>query len=472
MDIPTLSTFGSLAALGGIGAAVAASWSRIRSFMTYLRSLIVIECKLDLDEVSGSLLTNHLLKYFKRISPRDVMIYYHSMPSPDPDVNYVEVQQPYYPTLFYRNKTFLLLTGADTFLFLRGTFDVKSFIEEVRKRRAEEFREKRREENGLIPDMYTYEGHLYPVEDICGTDPKMFAGFKKSSGEDIPELGSSRRGRSDGPGNTITGGSTSPRKSIYVNFNEFGALSWTKEQLEGSNREVPTPTLSKYFYPPEVLESLERFWTWYYSREWYQERGIPHQRGILLYGPAGSGKSTFAEVLASLLETKIFRFNLATLSDQEFIEKFKSRVSEWDCPIILFEDFDNVFNKREPAPGVTLTFDCVLNQISGAGINANQSRILIITTNNLEKIDPAIGQLTESGVSSRPGRADEILYIGEACFEARKAMCHKVLRDWPELEQKALSESEGMVISQVRELCVTHALKKLAETKGVINGVK
>jgi len=27
-------------------------------------------------------------------------------------------------------------------------------------------------------------------------------------------------------------------------------------------------------------------------KEWYQERGIPHRRGILLYGEAGSGKTS------------------------------------------------------------------------------------------------------------------------------------------------------------------------------------
>lgn len=37
------------------------------------------------------------------------------------------------------------------------------------------------------------------------------------------------------------------------------------------------------------------------SQEWYTRRGIPYRRGYLLYGPPGSGKTSFVQVLAGEL---------------------------------------------------------------------------------------------------------------------------------------------------------------------------
>jgi chaperone BCS1 len=50
---------------------------------------------------------------------------------------------------------------------------------------------------------------------------------------------------------------------------------------------------------------------WIHSSNWYSDRGIPYRRGYLLYGPPGSGKSSFIFALAGKLGYNICILNLA-----------------------------------------------------------------------------------------------------------------------------------------------------------------
>jgi chaperone BCS1 len=50
---------------------------------------------------------------------------------------------------------------------------------------------------------------------------------------------------------------------------------------------------------------------WRRSSRWYIERGIPYRRGYLLYGPPGSGKSSFITAVAGELQYNICILNLA-----------------------------------------------------------------------------------------------------------------------------------------------------------------
>ncbi len=50
---------------------------------------------------------------------------------------------------------------------------------------------------------------------------------------------------------------------------------------------------------------------WIHSSKWYSDRGIPYRRGYLLYGPPGSGKSSFIFALAGKLGYNICILNLA-----------------------------------------------------------------------------------------------------------------------------------------------------------------
>jgi len=44
-----------------------------------------------------------------------------------------------------------------------------------------------------------------------------------------------------------------------------------------------------------LKEDIQRF---HDSAEWYANKGVPYRRGYLLYGPPGTGETSFTEVVA------------------------------------------------------------------------------------------------------------------------------------------------------------------------------
>ncbi|KAK9731855.1 BCS1 N terminal [Popillia japonica] len=141
---------------------------------------------------------------------------------------------------------------------------------------------------------------------------------------------------------------------------------------------------------------------------WYMDRGIPYRRGYLLHGPPGCGKSSYITALAGELEFGICVLNLSErgLTDDRLNHLLSVAPVQ---SIILLEDIDAAFVSREDTPvqkaayeGLNrVTFSGLLNCLDG--VASTEARIVFMTTNYLERLDPAL---------IRPGRVDLKEYIG------------------------------------------------------------
>lgn len=215
--------------------------------------------------------------------------------------------------------------------------------------------------------------------------------------------------------------------------------------------------LDNLLFPRRVKELIDEIALWRKSRDWYREKGIPWKRGWLLYGPPGTGKTALARAFAEDLNLPIYVYNLAEMGNHEFMRAWGEMQVNVPC-VALIEDVDNVFHGREnvarknagfpmvmtapankPDDGdggrgmlaPPLTFDCLLNCLDG--VERADGVFTIVTTNDITKVDPALGrprQRPDGGVefiSTRPGRIDKAVELGFMEPADKKRMAERIL---------------------------------------------
>jgi chaperone BCS1 len=149
----------------------------------------------------------------------------------------------------------------------------------------------------------------------------------------------------------------------------------------------------------EITNDVERFLG---SRDWYASMQLPYQRGYLLTGPPGTGKTTLASCLASEYNLRLCVLDLAEVQDDGKLRR--ALTTSPGRSIILIEDFDAFFEGRKNVnQNSKITFSGLLNAING--VVSNQGRILILTTNKESTVDPAL---------ARMGRIDRRFHLGYA----------------------------------------------------------
>jgi len=199
---------------------------------------------------------------------------------------------------------------------------------------------------------------------------------------------------------------------------------------------------------------------------WYNDMGIPYRRGYLLHGPPGCGKSSFALVLASELKLNICILNLS----QEGISDNNLASTLRDAPpnaIVLLEDVDAIFVERKAGKSQSgVSFSGLLNAIDG--IAAQEGRILLMTTNHIERLDPAL---------IRPGRCDVQLELRKASKLQLERMFLRFFPDQHGLaiqfknrlpaDELSMAQLQGHFLeySLFPELCVENIPKLLDRTK-------
>lgn len=210
-------------------------------------------------------------------------------------------------------------------------------------------------------------------------------------------------------------------------------------------------------FPPEIKEAHKEAIWWLQRKNWYENKGIPWRRGWLLHGKPGCGKSFFIKCIAIDLDLPIFSFDLSSMSNEELYKFWNQAAVDTPC-IIVLEDFDNCFHgrKNQARENGGITFDALLNCISG--IQCFDGIFLIITTNDMSKIDPAIGAVGE--MSSRPGRIDRVIEMAEMNTDCKLKFAQYIFDGNRSLMDEAMKRSDGMTAAQFTELCRSIVIKR------------
>ncbi|KAL5373610.1 hypothetical protein PMIN06_012491 [Paraphaeosphaeria minitans] len=141
------------------------------------------------------------------------------------------------------------------------------------------------------------------------------------------------------------------------------------------------------------------------TRSWYYARSLPYQRGYLFYGLPGTGKSSFSLSIAGRFDLDLYVLSIPSLSDRSLKTLFAELPQQ--C-VVLLEDVDAVgldrsqgvitdasSDGRPQKSAGKVSLSTLLNVLDG--ISSSEGRVLIMTTNHIEHLDPAL---------IRPGRAD------------------------------------------------------------------
>lgn len=174
------------------------------------------------------------------------------------------------------------------------------------------------------------------------------------------------------------------------------------------------------------------------SEKWYIDSSIPYKRGYGFYGPPGTGKTTLALGIAAYTKRNVCCMNLNCIEDDSRVQQMFSGLKP--NSIVLLEDIDKVFSGRENVnTDSKITFSTLLNCLDGAF--HRHGIITIITTNHIEKLDPAL---------LRTGRIDYKIEVPKP----GKSEVEQYLSIFYDREVHLYSYTKSLTMSDIQEICL------------------
>lgn len=234
---------------------------------------------------------------------------------------------------------------------------------------------------------------------------------------------------------------------LVVSAWEKGEWRKTGEVDCAGLRSVALDIAVRKFFMTELTKFVE-------GKEDCRRLGIPHKLSMILHGLPGSGKTSIIRALAAEFNFNICTLDLSCISDRELMSAVGQVPRN---SLLLIEDFDSASHlksrqqKDEDGGLFSLanygTLSGVLNALDGvASLN---DVVVMMTTNHLEQIDPAL---------IRPGRIDHVV---ELPAPGEEAIRDHFITLYPDIETH-------MVVWGPIPGCIIHRIKQAAMTDSEI----
>ncbi|XP_042002698.1 AAA-ATPase ASD, mitochondrial-like [Salvia splendens] len=230
------------------------------------------------------------------------------------------------------------------------------------------------------------------------------------------------------------------RRKLYTN----SGAAWTHVAFEH-----PATFGTLAMEPARKREVVEDLLAFSKGEAFYNKIGRAWKRGYLLHGPPGTGKSTMIAAMANLLGYDVYDLELTAVKDNTELKKLliatSSRavivIEDIDCSVDLTgqrvkrreKEKENENNQvlhrmgmeENEAKSSKITLSGLLNFIDGLWSACGGERIIVFTTNYVEKLDPAL---------IRRGRMDKHIELSYCSFEGFKVLAKNYIGvEWHEL---------------------------------------
>ncbi|MCD6111581.1 MAG: CDC48 family AAA ATPase [Thermoplasmata archaeon] len=194
--------------------------------------------------------------------------------------------------------------------------------------------------------------------------------------------------------------------------------------------EIPKVSWSDIGGLEEVKQRLREMVEWPLTDpEAFRRLGIRPPKGVLLYGPPGSGKTLLAKAVAHESQANFISIKGPEIlskwvgeSEKAIREIFKKARQTAPC-ILFFDEIDAIAPRRGGGYDARVT-ERIVNQLltSMDGIESNDGLIVIGATNRPDILDPAL---------LRAGRFDRLLLVGPPDEKARVEILKIHTKDVP-----------------------------------------
>jgi hypothetical protein len=191
-----------------------------------------------------------------------------------------------------------------------------------------------------------------------------------------------------------------------------------------------------------ILNQIDTFWK---REKMFKDTGLLHKRGILMYGPAGCGKTSIIRLLCD-----------------DIVRRDGIVIMVTNCR--LAETALGGIRQIEPRrPILTIIED--IETFMGPSDESSSARALLALLDGETQVDHIVHLATtnkpeqlEERIVKRPGRFDLVVGMNHPVAEARKAYLYNILKDHvTEKElQEMVDETEGLGLAHLRELVVAN----------------
>jgi cell division protease FtsH len=189
-------------------------------------------------------------------------------------------------------------------------------------------------------------------------------------------------------------------------------------------------------------------------RDALRQAGQHLKRGLLLFGPPGTGKThTTRYVVQQLRGSTILMLSGQSLHAVAMITQM---ARDLQPAVVVLEDVDLVAEDRGFGPGANPVLFSLLDAMDGAAADADL--LFLLTTNRADLLEPAL--------AARPGRVDVAVEITLPDAEARRRLLAVYTRGVPlalsdaEVDE-VVDRTEGVTASFVKELVRRSVLEAL-----------